>query len=107
MPTAASLFEPAVFFASSCSLLFVIGCAVVLRLERSEAARALISASVILLLLLGPLVLHVLTGLNTARPWFAWYYVATLTLSGVIELWRLAVVVRIQRGARRSRRPGP
>lgn len=101
MHTAADLIEPAVFFAFGCSLLFVIGCAIVLKLERSEAGRAMIAASVVLVLLLVPSVLHVLTGLNTGRPWFAIYYVATLTLSGVIELWRLAVVIRIQRRARR------
>jgi hypothetical protein len=101
MFTAADLIEPAVLFAFACSLVLIVVCASALRIVRSEAARAMVAISVVLVLLLAPSVLHVLTGLNTSRPGFAVYYVATLVLSGVIELWRAWVVVRIQRRARR------
>lgn len=46
------------------------------------------------ILLVSPFVAHYALGVNTSHLWFAWYYAASFTLAGLIELWRLWVVWR-------------
>lgn len=96
MRTAHDLIEPMVLFAFGASLLFVVVCTRVWPWWRQDVGRAMVSLDLALVLLLAPSALHALTGLNTQDLFFAFYYVTSVAISGVITLWRLVMVVRAQ-----------
>lgn len=102
---AADVITVGVWFAFACTLAFVGVYSLVDRWWRHEVGWTMVGLDFALFLILLPPVLHFTTGLNTSRPWFAWYYAATLFTSGLITLWRGWVVCRVQvRGLRERRR---
>lgn len=107
MRTVVDLDEYMVLFAFGASVLFVVVCSLVWRWWRTVWGRTSVAISAALSLALFPATLHFLLGVNTAHLWFAWYYAVSLGAVGVIELWRLVVVVREQRRGRGGRQHGP
>lgn len=106
---ASSLIEAAVFFSFACSVVFVAGYTWLAPWWRNEVGRAMVSMDAALMVLLLPSVLHYTAGLNVLNPFFRGYYVGSLALAGLIALWRLVVVYRVQqrdtlRRGRRSQR---
>lgn len=100
--------EAAVLFAFGCSVVFLAGYSLVSRWWRRPLGRALAALDVGLGLALAPTAMHYLVGLNVQHPFFAWYYGFSLISVGLITLWRLVVVVAVQRAATpRRRAPGP
>jgi hypothetical protein len=86
--------EASVWWAWSCAVLFVAGYTVRFPWWRTVESRAYAVHSAAFLLLVTPFVVHYAAGVNTARPWFGLYYIASFALAGLVELWRLWVVWR-------------
>jgi len=101
MRTAADVDDAAVLFAFGCSLVLIVGVSLIWAWWESWLGRSLMSLDVAISLALAPAVLRVLFGLTTARLVIACYYAASLFTVGLIMMWRLVVVWRVQRGARR------
>lgn len=83
-----------VWFAWSAAVAFLVGYTLRANWWRVLEGRALAVHGMAFLLLTTPIVVHYVTGLNTAAPGFAWYYMASFVTAGLIELWRLWVVWR-------------
>lgn len=86
--------EASVWFAWACALAFLAGYTLRARWWRYLEGRALAGHGFAFLLLTTPFVLRYATDLNLSHAWFAWYYIASFAVAGLIELWRLSVVWR-------------
>jgi hypothetical protein len=106
MRVAADWIEAGVWFAFSCTVLFVSVYSVVDRWWRHDVGWTMVGLDFALSMILFPSVLHYTAGLNLSHPFFLWYYFVSLIVAGLITLWRGWVVCRVQvRGmlARRAR----
>lgn len=88
--------EAAVLFAFFSSVVFAAGYTLLAPWWRYAAGRAMVSLDFGLTVALLPAVLHYLAGLSLMHAFFAWYYGGSLILVGLIALWRLRVVWRLQ-----------
>lgn len=86
--------ETSVWFAWSCALVFIAGYSLRAPWWKYVEGRALAAHGVAFVALTSPFIVHYITGASTAHPWFAWYYIGSFTLAGLVELWRLSVVWR-------------
>ena len=86
--------EAAVWFAWSCALLFLVGYSLRAPWWRYIEGRALAAHGVAFLLLTTPFIVRYATDLNLGNAAFAWYYIGSFAVAGLIELWRLTVVWR-------------
>lgn len=88
--------EAAVWFAWSAAIVFVVGYSIRAHWWLYLEGRAFAAHGFAFLLLTTPIIVHYLTGLNTSRPWFGLYYIASFVVAGSVEWWRLWVVWRRQ-----------
>lgn len=86
--------ESAVWFAWCSAVVFLAGYSLRAPWWRYVEGRALAGHGFAFLLLTTPFVIKYATGLNTQHAAFAWYYIGSFTVAGLIELWRLSVVWR-------------
>ena len=88
-----------VYWAFGAAVAYIVGYSVMApQWIRHAVGRSMVSLAGALALALLPSVLHYAVGVNLFRPWFLWYYRASLFAIGLIMLWRLVVVYRVQRG---------
>ena len=89
-------FEPAVLFAFCCSVLYVASYTVMAPWWKNPWGRGMASFSAATSLIELPIVLHYLFGLSSSNNFFAWYYVASFVVSGLIELYRIRTTYQVQ-----------
>jgi hypothetical protein len=92
----ADFIEAGAFFSFFSSLLYIAGYTLLAPWWRNPVGRGMVSFSAATVVLLLPATLHFAFGITTANTFFGWYYFSSLVLSGIIELWRLQMVYRIQ-----------
>ena len=86
--------EAAVWFAWCSAIAFLGGYSLRARWWRYVEGRALAVHGVAFILLVTPFIVHYIADVSTARPWFAWYYIGSFIVAGLVEWWRLWVVWR-------------
>lgn len=91
----------AAFFSST---LFLLGYTLIAPWWHSSIGRAVAFLDAGLVVTLAPSALHQILGFTLQDLFYAWYYGSSLYLVAAITLWRLVVIVRIQRKAV-ARRP--
>lgn len=84
--------ETAVWFAWGSAVAFLVGYSLRARWWRWLEGRALAVHGVAFLLLTTPFVVRYASGLSLADVGFAWYYIGSFVVAGLIEWWRLWVV---------------
>jgi hypothetical protein len=93
----------AVLFACAGSIAFLAVYLLLAKGWETEIGRALIALDAGLVLALGPSVLHRLFGVPLGSLFFAWYFVASVTLVGAAAWWRAWIVAKVQwQGRNRS-----
>lgn len=91
--------ETAVLCAWFSSVVFLLGYSVIARWWLSPIGQAVAFLDACLVIALFPSVLHQLFGLSVISIFFAWYYGSSLFLVAAITLWRLALIVGVQRSS--------
>jgi hypothetical protein len=91
--------KAAVLSAFFSSLVFLIGYSFLAPWWRHPIGVSMASLDAGLAIALLPGTLHQLTGLSLSSVFFAWYYGASLFLVAGITLWRLVVILAVQRDA--------
>jgi hypothetical protein len=86
--------ESSVWFAWASAIAFIAGYSLRAPWWKYVEGRALAAHGFAFLLLTTPFIVHYVTGLNTGVTWFAWYYIASFAVAGLVEWWRLRVVWR-------------
>ncbi|MBS2962586.1 hypothetical protein KGA66_05975 [Actinocrinis puniceicyclus] len=86
-----------VCFPFAAALVYIAGYTAMARWWRTPVGRSMVSLAVAIALALLPAVLHYAAGLALTRRWFRWYDRGSLNAIGVILLWRLVVLWRVQR----------
>ena len=87
----------AVLAAFFSSVLFIIGYSAVASWWHHPIGRAVAFLDCGLTITLTPSALHQMLGLDLTDLFFAWYYGVSLSLVALITLWRLVVIIRVQR----------
>lgn len=86
--------QSAVWFAWCSAVAFLAGYSLRARWWRYMEGRALAAHGFAFIMLVTPSIVHYVTHLNTADVGFAWYYVGSFVVAGLVEWWRLWVVWR-------------
>jgi len=96
-----------VLFAFWSAIAFMVGYTVLAKWWRSEVGWARVSLDFAIALALSPTMVHVITGMRVEESVaFAWYQIGAIALVGLVSLWNLAVVARLQLKGLRRRRGG-
>lgn len=98
-PTVVVYDEWAPVAACATAVVFLIGYTAIAKWWAHPVGQAVAFLDICLVVALGPSVLHQLFGFNLLHVWYAWYYGSSLYLVGLITLWRLLVIVAVQREA--------
>lgn len=96
-----------VYFAFGSTVVYILLGSLMWPWWSTPVGRSMVSLAAALGLALLPSTLHFAVGLDLLHPWFLWYYRVNLTLIGLIMLWRLVVLRRVQRAPRMKRREAP
>jgi hypothetical protein len=86
--------EAAVWFAWCSALAFLAGYSLRAKWWHYVEGRALAVHGVAFVLLTTPFIVHYVTDLNVSDIGFAWYYIGSFVVAGLVEWWRLWVVWR-------------
>lgn len=86
------------------SVVFLLGYSTAAPWWRHPIGQAVAFLDGCIVLTLAPSVLHQAFGVSLLHIWFAWYYGSTLYLVFLITMWRLYVILRVQREAAGPRR---
>jgi hypothetical protein len=86
--------EASVWFAWCSAMVFVAGYSLRAPWWKYLEGRALAAHGMAFILLTTPFIVHYVTEVNTGEPWFAWYYIGSFAVAGLVEWWRLWVVWR-------------
>lgn len=111
-----TLGNDAVLFAFFSSVLFMAGYSFLAKWWRTEIGRARISLDLGIALALSPAFLHMAFGIEVDNSTaFGWYTICAIVFVGLVSLWNLAIVARVQTKRQRKhddgkaadRNPGP
>lgn len=91
--------EFAVLFSFWSAVVFILGYTAISPWWRYSVGRAIVALDAALMLTLLPSALHLMFGLMPRTSFFAWYDGFGFVLVGLICLWRLWVVWRVQKDA--------
>jgi hypothetical protein len=96
--------QAVVLFAFFSAVLFIAGYTVLARWWKSAIGWARISLDFGIAMALSPSFLNMIFGVHVdGSPAFAWYAIAAIAFVGLVSLWNLGIVVRLQlRGHRRG-----
>lgn len=89
--------ETAVLCAWFSSVIFLVGYSLIATWWRHPIGQAVAFLDACLVIALFPSVLHQLFGLSVISVFFAWYYGGSLFLVAAITLWRLMLIIGVQR----------
>jgi hypothetical protein len=102
-PFMQALGQDVVLFAFFTSLMFIVGYTALAKWWKSEIGWARISLDFGIAVALSPTFLHVTFGIHVDdSPAFAWYTISAIAFVGLVALWNLALVARVQ--SKRQRR---
>ncbi len=90
------LLKSGFFVAFFCSVAYIIGYSILAPWWKNPWGRGMVSFSAASQLLLLPTLLHITFGINFSSGFAAWYYIVSLYLDGLIEVYRLRWAYRIQ-----------
>lgn len=94
--TVARFDEVALLFSFWSSIVFIVGYTLISPWWRYVVGRAIVALDSAITLTLLPSALKYMFGINPRLSFFAWYGGFSLTLVGLIALWRLWVIWRVQ-----------
>lgn len=85
--------------ACASALVFLVGYSAMAKWWRHPIGQAVAFLDICLVIALGPSVAHKLFHVDILQSWYLWYYGTSLYLVALITLWRLVVIVSVQRDA--------
>ena len=98
-----TLAQDVVLFSFITAIMFILGYSVLAPWWKSEIGWARISLDFGIAVALSPTFIHVTFGVHVDEsPVFAWYTIAAIAFVGLVSLWNLALVARVQ--SKRQRR---